>query len=551
MSIRNFINILDRTYQQNVANIKSRLSKYVPEITNHTDSEILIRVLKIWYGLIEMLGYNLDVAIRELFIGRVRLYKNAIKIADSYDYRVRGYSPAGVTLRFYTDVPTTSLIYMASGVVVQTDDGTKFITTEELSIDVGEQEAYVSALQQEQVSGLNIGTATSSANQVHVIDVSHGIVDNSVEVVMDGTDPWEITETFAHNISTDEVYRFSYNENGKGQVQFGDDLTGAIPTAGESVEIDYKKTLGSEGNVAEDTITNIVTTITTPSGVNLFVTNPEAANGGSDYEGIEDLKRNVPRYLRTVNRAVTEQDYNDIASLTLGVAQAGTVYKCGKTVEVYVAPVGGGIASSDLLAAAQDYIDERKMITTNVVVKAAGVVELIITASVRIGSSYINASKKSEIDQALVDYYSANQQKVGGTVHLSDVYQVIENIVGVQNSDVTKLTTIPYARVLEGSNDLTWSVETLSTSHTTIRWKVVFTSTSAYQLFRGNDYVGTHNAGDTVTKDEVEFTITGTYTIGDTFEFYTYNYFGNVSLSEMSLPLVYSSNLNISVTGGV
>jgi uncharacterized phage protein gp47/JayE len=93
------------------------------------------------------------------------------------------------------------------------------------------------------------------------------------------------------------------------------------------------------GNVPPETLTHVKYNPSTASrSTNLTVTNPDYASGGADFESMEDIRNRAPRSLRSLDRAVTYQDYIDIALQVVGVGAAEVSYCCGKYVSVYIVP---------------------------------------------------------------------------------------------------------------------------------------------------------------------------------------------------------------------
>ena len=98
-----------------------------------------------------------------------------------------------------------------------------------------------------------------------------------------------------------------------GQVTFGDGLSGLIPPAGNgSVQMStYRTGGGSRGNVAAETIVQLKTTLPYVDKV----TNLEAAGGGAEGETTDSLIVRAPTEIRHRGRAVTSEDYEDLAHL--------------------------------------------------------------------------------------------------------------------------------------------------------------------------------------------------------------------------------------------
>ncbi len=550
MTTNPFVSLFERSYQQNKANIKNKLAAYVPEITNHTESEIFVRDLSVFYGLVEMLGVNGDKTAKELFVNHAELFSSLVDAAFNYDYRVKGALSATVNMRFILAAVSASSVTIPAGTEVS-NGSVSYFTVEELIIPPGDIDGFVDAIQEQEVTGVNIGSTDGSMNQVIEL-IADFIVDNSISIDIAG-DAWFPEDTLARHLATEKVFVSSINGRRKTQVRFGDNLTGAIPATGEVVTAAYKITQGQTGNLGPSTITTIVSTVTVPTGVVLTCNNVNEASGGADIESLSLLARNLPLFIRTLDRAVSEQDYIDIATIAPGVAKGGVDYHCGKVVDVYVAPVGGGIATQSLLDDVLDWFnDGRRMLTTKINTRASGEVNLIIVAQVNLLASANKSVKSAEIKASLEAFYSVENQEIKGSAFLSDIYQIIETTVGVQNSNVSVMNTIPYAFIKNGTSPLLWDVETLIGSNSTIHWRIVIINATDYQLIKDGSFIGTHTIGIQVSLTEVEFTVNASsYSVGDQWEFTTYKYFGNVQLDEMSIIVANAANITLNMVGGI
>lgn len=96
-----------------------------------------------------------------------------------------------------------------------------------------------------------------------------------------------------------------------GEIQFGDGKYGLIPPQGRNNirMARYKTDGGAKGNKPAQTVTQLKTSIPFINSV----TNVEPAGGGADQEPIERVKERGPKFIRHRNRAVTAQDFEDLA----------------------------------------------------------------------------------------------------------------------------------------------------------------------------------------------------------------------------------------------
>lgn len=238
-----------------------------------------------------------------------------------------------------------------------------------------------------------------------------------------------------------------------GEVSFGDGLNGLIPPRGAgNLRLKLYQTGGGHaGNRAVGTITELKTTIPYIDGV----TNAEPAEGGADAESRDSLIRRGPRTIRHRDRAVTVQDYEDIAMMAssevarvkcfplqdLAVGINLDDWKPG-VVSLVVVPYSTDAKpypDLELLDAVHSHLETRR---------AAEVVRLVI-----VGPKYVRVTVRSEIvpeSLAAVGNLEANvvgaltrflHPLTGGSEergwsfgrhpHASDLYAVIESVAGV------------------------------------------------------------------------------------------------------------------------
>ncbi|MEG3936013.1 MULTISPECIES: putative baseplate assembly protein [unclassified Microcoleus] len=96
-----------------------------------------------------------------------------------------------------------------------------------------------------------------------------------------------------------------------GEVRFGDGQYGMVPPQGRNnIRFgQYQTGGGTRGNLAANTVVQLKTTVPYIEKV----TNLEAAGGGTEQESIDRVKERGPKFLRHRDRAVTIQDFEDLA----------------------------------------------------------------------------------------------------------------------------------------------------------------------------------------------------------------------------------------------
>lgn len=105
---------------------------------------------------------------------------------------------------------------------------------------------------------------------------------------------------------------------GQSFLRFGDGQHGRTPAPGEAFRVRYRIGNGSTGNIGAEAVSALLEPV---EGI-LNVRNPLAASSGADPESIEQVKQFAPVAFRTQNRAVTLEDYAEVAQRFPGVQQA-------------------------------------------------------------------------------------------------------------------------------------------------------------------------------------------------------------------------------------
>lgn len=160
------------------------------------------------------------------------------------------------------------------------------------------------------------GRATAGAGQQATIRAQErrkGFLLEVDEATEAGFEPWEEVDDFYESRPDDRHYTLN---RATGELRFGDGRQGKIPLAGREniVARLYRYGGGAAGNVAAGKISALQTSIAYVEGV----TNRRAAEGGTDEEPIDDAKLRGSRTIKARDRAVTPDDFAQLALETPG-----------------------------------------------------------------------------------------------------------------------------------------------------------------------------------------------------------------------------------------
>jgi len=554
MIIKNpWVGYLDRSYQQIKARILTRLGQTIPEISDHSDSNILVVIIEAFAGVAEQLNYYIDNMAREAFITTARRYSSAVKLTRLIDYRIKSMVPSSVdiTIEFLNQGLPYSLpspIIIPSGTIFTTANNISFTTTTDTTVPTGSTFVNLPLKQKTLVSNYNIGTTTNLLDQTFSLGVNY--VHNSLELKI-GTDDWFLKETLGFSGPLDKHYIVEISAEREAYIKFGDNINGAVPAAGLVITGNLYTSKGVNGNVNPNTITSSTSNFTTLFGIpGIKVYNSYKAVGGTDYEDIERIRRSAPLSLRTLGRAVTRQDYRDIALLAPGVDKAKEYFNCGKFVYLYVSPNGGGIASNGFLADIVTYFEDKKMITTFVKPMPCGEshinMDLTVTAKFRVDGLKLRA----DIIKLLIDKYSYNNSDINKTIRLSDLISVVDNYSGVDYLKLNKVYLKPYIRPLTDTTiPLNYTISLNEGAIDTVTWRVKYDGVNML-LLKNNNPITNLTIGTPYTdaNDIITLTIlTGTYSTGDEWVFKTIPINRDLLIDDYSIPVVIENDITLIV----
>ncbi|MEA3335585.1 MAG: putative baseplate assembly protein [Chloroflexota bacterium] len=237
----------------------------------------------------------------------------------------------------------------------------------------------------------------------------------------------------------ERVFVTRRDDEGKMTVQFGDGQNGArLPTGIDNVRATYRKGLGAAGNLESERLTTL---LTRPLGLK-EVANPVRAAGGADGETRDEARRNAPVTVRTLDRIVSLQDYEDFAQAYAGIAKARATWTWSgqqRGVFVTVAGANGDIVEtgsdttgSSLLSAMQGAGNPFVPLSLASYVPVKFTLDAVITVELDYDSDLVLAA----VENDLRDHYSFEAGELGKHVFLSEIMAVIQSVDGVVAVDV-------------------------------------------------------------------------------------------------------------------
>ncbi len=265
-------------------------------------------------------------------------------------------------------------------------------------------------------------------------------VQSTLKVYVNDIEWHEVSELFGHG-PRERVFTTRTDASGKTVVQFGDGITGVrLPTGRENVRATYRKGSGPQGAVKAGQLSLL---LTRPLGVK-SVTNPLEAEGFDVSEVGNDARRNAALTVKTLNRLVSLQDYEDFALAYVGIskAKATTVWidQVSTVFITVVAPKGDPLPEDGSLLIGL-LLAMQSISAPHVPLRIASYSRALfrLAARVKLDPLYAVGEVLGTIVQALKAHFSTDARSIGQAVTLSEVIATIQHVSGVIAVDVYRL----------------------------------------------------------------------------------------------------------------
>lgn len=547
---QSWVGYLDRSYQQIKNSLIARLVINNPEITDHNESNILIIIMSMFSGVAEMLNYYIDMMAREGYLGTAQRFTSVIRLAALIDYNVRAKTMATVNQLFVlsnadgTPYYTTAFITIPKGTIVTDVNGTIFKTLGDVQIVPGQAGAFSVAAQWTDVVNNNIGITDGTLLQKIKLDADY--VDESLVVTLNNV-PWKLYRSAGLMTRNTQGFIVQVQEDGNAYMIFGDSINGKVPDTGINIIATYKICKGASGDLPPGAINQLNGVFTIPAGVTISTTNPDYSSGGSDFQTIEDVRNKAPRAIRTLERAVTYQDYIDVAIQVPEVGDAAVSYCCGKFVSVYVVPITQGVATLALLSKVTDWFSTRKMITTKVTILASGVSKIFVTATLFAKPLYTANQVSIEVNNILYSKFGFEFAEINSKPSVSDMISLMESAASVDHVDVASVQILPYVSPVEGNTtplDIAFTI--LPKTNTKFTYTFIYRlSSNTFQIFRGSNPLGSIGTGQVFNDGILSFKInSANYADGTKWQFVTVPSYPEIfpvtqlSITDFTIPIM-------------
>lgn len=475
------IDYTNRDYYSLRDELIARIQDRIPEWTASDPSDFGVALVEAFAYMGDLISYYIDRTANESFIRTATQRESILNIALTYGYTPAGYRASTIDITFSNfsdqDITIPSGTVLSGEVVINdTVELVYFTTDAEAVVNAisGETpgEYVVSATQGRPVTlvasesnnyGELIGVSTGLPNMVFELG-ENPVVDGSISIyVQDGDifSKWTKVEHIIDYGVNDLVYSVFSDDNNVVSINFGDGVSGVIPTAYSEIRATYRVGGGSIGNVLPNTINTIEYIpglsegqITAIQGA-ITLTNLKSALGGSNPESNDQIRISAPASLRSGNRAVTLKDFSDLALSVSGVGKANATASVWTSVTLYISPsrtstdtdpapglddVGSPTAEFNKINSdVSTYIENKVLIGTTVSIQPPTYTDVICTLGYTKLDQYTNSEVELNIKNAILNAFGYVKSRFQDTIYPRDIEFVVLQAVGVKTVTVTAL----------------------------------------------------------------------------------------------------------------
>jgi predicted phage baseplate assembly protein len=268
-------------------------------------------------------------------------------------------------------------------------------------------------------------------------------------------DTWNPQRDLLHSHADSKEFVVEAENDNVAYLRFGDGTFGERPIPGTRFLARYRVGNGANGNIGADSLyhlgsddSNIVSDLRNP--IVLKVRNPLAAVGGLDPESIESVRQRAPYAFRVQDRAVTSNDYADMAKrCDSGLQRAAATFRwTGSWYTVFVAAdrKGGAVVDAPYRAGLEQCLERYRMAGHDLEVDPPVFVSLEIHMDVCVNRDYFTG----DVEEALLEVLSNRVRPDGSLglfhpdnftfgqpVYLSPILAAVQATAGVDSVRIT------------------------------------------------------------------------------------------------------------------
>lgn len=391
----------------------------------------------------DITNYYVDQSKQEAYLPTATQRQSVLNIAEMLGYLPHTGLASTATVTLKTDIDSVATpvpigTQLVTEMVDDLDAQIVFETTALVTVPAAGGTVVVAVREGSTHTDISLGTSTGQPDQTYRLP--HTNVYSDGLIVKVNNEAWNYVPHLLDAEPQDRSFATRMDAQGGIWILFGDDVNGAVPVIGLPITVTYRSGYGIEGNVGAGAITQLAGS--DPAGVHVAtdtsgVPISTASTGGADPESTEQVRANAPRSYRTVGRAITTNDFDDLALTVPGVIRANAVADFQTSVTVYILGPGGQAPNNNLITTTLRSLSQQSLAGTTVTVAGPTFVPINVGAvatpiGIEVWPSFQNTVVKFNAEQAIRTLLSPAKVDFGQRLTLSDFYAALMAVPGVR-----------------------------------------------------------------------------------------------------------------------
>ena len=462
----------------------TRLQARVPEWTGNDPADFGVALVEAFAYMGDIVNYYVDRVANENFILTATQRQSILELAATLGYTPTGYRAAVIDTQLVNssdvDITLPEGTQFLIDVVCEDEVKQLFFSTQSAVTILANDSASVTsvngewarsrvenaALDSNDVSAEWVGTSNGLPGQVFQL-LENQVVEGTISVYVrngDVYEQWTQVENITDSNPNDAVFYTTMDGDNFVYINFGDGISGAIPPNGETVKVDYLIGGGVLGNIPAGNISEVyfapglAAADIADISDSLAITNGQGF-GGAEPESNDNIRYAAPKFFTAQNRAVT---LNDFANLALGVSEVGktnAVAASPTSVTIFVGPdpdpldtfqfpgydatpADGGVVSPpwlDLKESVLDYLEGKAQIGTTVTVAPPAYPTVDISIQYTKLPQYTYDQIETNIKTAIITKYGYAESSFAEIIYPEDLEYLMKTVDGIVSAQVKEV----------------------------------------------------------------------------------------------------------------
>lgn len=430
-----------RDYDTIKSDLLVRASRTLPEWTDRDPSDFGMLFVDLWAHAADVLHYYADRAAAESNLATAQQRESVLALANLFDYTPRPRTNATGSVVLYNSSSSNITIPAFTRFVARHDNTTYHFYTPTDATLYANSNTSVSLREGVIVTEEVLGTSNGSIDQMYTLNyknVVHDTIYVTVEETADVPVPYRSIVRLADAIVGERVYSVYTTADSETEIHFGNTIRGFSPPSGAVIKVRYAYGSGAKGNIDANSVTGFYGT--TPDYVSVISSSSFAA--GNDDESMVSIRSTLPSAISAQNRAVTREDYRNVALQVGAVAKVAVTYDAStNTVTIHAHEASDNFLAVTLNQSAQNtdleteiatYVGAKAML--GVTVAATTVIDYIniyLKPKVYVNNRFVSAWVKQDVADAIDDLFAFDNIYYGQRIDIGLIYRTILNVRGV------------------------------------------------------------------------------------------------------------------------